>query len=217
MTVHANSVIDVSIQNYDSALYAALTDKENNSYISTNSNIISGQEVATYQPQYQLINDAIIAYLASSRSIEIHDLFAVAYGYKMMNVLYGTDFSLESNLKATTVYNMNGETPAIKTSAVSAFSDYDGTSFAALTASISTITGSAAIEKTNITTSLIPSMTSIVKSQTIKLMVEDLVSSPPPSKQSIGQWLYGSGINDLGYASLNTPLNLGFSVPSYVT
>lgn len=127
MPVHASSVISTTINTNNPTLYTSLTDKENHSYTTLNSN--TSTPILDYSPQYTLLSNAIVAYYSLPRSSELDDLFSISYGYKLMNVLYGTNFSVAASLKANTIYSMNGIQTAILAQSVSYFSDFDGTAF----------------------------------------------------------------------------------------
>jgi len=216
MPVHASSVIATSIQTWDSTLYVSLTDRENYCYTTANINIVTGQEVITYQPQFQALSDAIVAYTTVNRNGLVTDLFSISVGYKMLNAMYNTDYTQAANLPASARFSMDGQITAINASAISAYADYNGTIFTALPALTTAITSADTNESNMITSTIQPAMTSTVKALSVKLLVEDIATTGSITKTEIGNWWYGSVTGELGYKALNAKYNFGLTPPAYV-
>jgi len=222
MPIHASSVISTQIQQFDPLLYTALTDQENYCYTTLNANIVAGQEVTTYQPEFQLLNDEMVLYLGISRTI-MPDLVMSFFGYNMMHFMYGTDYSQLPNLPISSLFNMNGEATAIKAGPVSYFAESSvlvtpGNTFAVVKLPASTLAISAAdaAEQSSLN-AVNSSMSSVVKAQSSLLIFDDIapIGGPPP-KRDTGNLIFGSAAGQFGYKKYNTILNLGLTIPSYI-
>jgi len=235
MPIHASSVISATIQTWDLALYTSLTDKENESYITPNLNITPASAViTTYQPLYQALSDAIVAYIGYNRTSEVQDLFQSSYGYITMNAMYGTDYSVATNIMSSSLYGMGGMISSIINAPVGNYTDYGSTTVAlAASALVAAGVGGYAINSVNIDADTISignaqtsetasidgyksSMVAVVKNQATQLMMQDITPIGSISKQGITQWFFGSGPGDLGYKLLVVKENLNIQLPVYI-
>lgn len=128
MAVHASSVIDTSINTFDSALYVAITDKEEYCYDSG-----TNGQLAEFQPQFQLLSDTIVAWMANNREENLRDFIQFLYSYKVFADMYGTDSSLLASCHGDVVVGMDGVRVRIKTDPVTYYDDYPQLTFAAST------------------------------------------------------------------------------------
>jgi len=217
LPVHTSSVISAQIQTYDLSLYTSLTDKENYCYTTTNALIISpSTPISIYQPKFQALNNAIVAYLNINRTGIVSDLLSICVGYKMMNAMYNSNYSMAINLPANIVFDIDGNNASIQSAAIAAYDDYNGSATPTLTALTSAVTNASANEDILVSSTLIPNMTATVKSMANRLIVEDIPAVGAISKTQVGNWFYGSAIGELGYKSLNNSMNFGLTVPTYV-
>lgn len=103
MTVHPNSVIDTTIQNYDSDFYDSLTNKENYCYESGT----NGSE-SDYKPFFQDLSDAITGtYFGGSFDKDaLIDLIQSAYSFLQLNKMYGFRDDLLDEANAHPKFNI---------------------------------------------------------------------------------------------------------------
>jgi len=124
MPVHASSVISTTINTFDTALYVALTNIENNQYtVGTNG------QLTEYQPLFQKMSDDIVTWMGVDRSGKIRDLIQGLYSYKVFVDLYATDSSLLATSDADTLMGMDGFRTRIKSDAVTYYDDYPTLTF----------------------------------------------------------------------------------------
>jgi hypothetical protein len=128
MAVNANSVISTTIQSFDDPLYVSITDKEDQVYTSG-----TNGQLAEFQPQFQLLSDAIIAWMNEDRSTSLSDFIQFLYSYKVFADMYGTDSSLLASSHGDTVIGMGGFRTRIKSDIITYYDDYPQLTFSGST------------------------------------------------------------------------------------
>ncbi len=133
MGVHAESVIDTQIDSFDSAFYMAICDKEEYCYDSSqvvydDPSTTEEEEIQAgvdeYQPFFQDLNDAIVAWLNTSRNFSWWDYWQNYYSYILMYKLYGKNPGLFSNLHADNIFDMDGYIERIKNDPIDYYDDF---------------------------------------------------------------------------------------------
>jgi hypothetical protein len=134
MGVHASSVISTTINTHDSALYTAITDKEEYCY-----NSGTNGQLTEYQPIFSDLSAAIIAYFNRNdvdpnnalitRKEKLQFTIMGLFGYKTFYDMYSTSGAQLSASNAFTVLGMGGYRSRIKTDALAYYDDYPTVSF----------------------------------------------------------------------------------------
>lgn len=202
MPVHANSVISVWINSYDSAFYTAITDQENEAYIDDELN---------WKPLFTSLNSAMTTFKNIARGSHIREFIPVLYSYRVLNTIYATDGSLLATSDGRVIHNMNGFIPACKGRASTYYDDLDPGLFtsAKMSADITTIGGSAAVEISTIE-GLQASMQGVIASKMNQLLFEDVTPSGPfPGKSGMATYVFNTIHWKEVYQQLNvSPLTL---------
>lgn len=219
MAVHPSSVIDTQIDTFDSALYTTITDKEEYCYDSSTqtyqdaTGTTQTAGVDEYQPFFQSLSDAIVAWLNTSRNFSWDDYWQNYFSYIMMYKMYGTNPSLYSNLHADLVFDMDGYLSRIKNDPVDYYDDYyydskgtptdetdDESGAPNLEADTATVNGAVSVEETDLD-GLASQCTDAVSGSVTKQLFQTIepTGNGPYSKRDMWDFIFEGTSDDLNY------------------
>lgn len=181
MPVHAESVIQTWINDYNSNFYVSLTNKENDCYTRT-----SGSDKVHWKPLFTNLMTAINTWKSwSGREAKVQGLISSANSFMTLNLNFGINPSAASAFNAETIFDINGFIPEILAAPVNHFSDLVGSGVktsAKITAAITKINdfaGAGANTESSKITSAISTAQPEVGKFANKAMFEDVTPIAP--------------------------------------
>lgn len=208
MPVHANSIISLSINTFDSALYDALTTKENFLYLS-----VYGEPI--YKPYVQDLNDAILAWMNVARpASKIRDVIISMYSKISIDNLYGAGGLPSADSR--NIFTINGFRSRIKTDPVDYYDDYDSFTMTVtrLINDKTLILNAYTSQEVSALDSLITSLRGSTAGSIYTQLFENLaITNPAKTKQQLANDIFIT----LNWKEVLVSLNVsGVTLPSYI-
>ena len=226
MPVHANSKIQLWVDEFNHAFYVSITNKEN--WVYTNN---TGDALDAWEDYFTNLMTAINTWRNDSTSagrteLKTRGLINALYTYKMLGNNFGTDTSQIATMDAAVIYDMGGFIPATLSRGVNYYNDmidsppvppppYTSAKMDADIASLAVGTYDT-VETGKIDTA-ISNSASVTSKFSNDALFNDLPapSNPPMTKQQLGEFIYVT----MNYKKIKTyvPGIQGIDIPPYIT